>query len=448
MLVLLLLTPNINQTIASDGVTISKGIAAFESGDYKKALSIFRPLAEANDANAQFYMGWMYDEGNGVTENDQEALKWYEKSAKNGNESAEKAVMLLQDNLSKASSNKPSTQNQISQEVSNQPSIKSCSSHSCKAESGKSIIIKFSHVNAADTPKGRAAEHFAKLAYEKTQQRVKIEVYPNGTLYKNKDEIEALQRGLVQILAPPLIKFGQLGIKEFDVFDLPFIFDDYHQLHTVTEGPIGKSLLDKLAPKGILGLAFWDIGFKVMSANKPLREIEDFRDIKMRIQFSNVLESQMKALGAIPQIMVFSEVYQALEMGIVDGTENPPFNFFSEKMYEVQKYVTISNHGYMGYAVIVNKEFWEDLPTDIRKSLEEAMSEATKFANEISKHASDESIEKINESGQCEIIQLTHTQKKAWKKQLIKVHNEMKNHIGKDLINSIYKATGCDCGNL
>ena len=316
------------------------------------------------------------------------------------------------------------------------------------AQAEEPIVIKFSHVVAADTPKGKAAEHFAKVAAEKTNGKVKVEVYANSTLYKDKEEMEALQLGSVQMLAPSLAKFGPLGVKEFEVFDLPYIFDDYKQLHAVTEGPIGKDLLGKLAPKGILGLAFWDNGFKVMSANKPLREVKDFRGQKMRIQSSKVLEAQMKALGAVPQVMAFSEVYQALQTGVVDGTENPPSNLYTQKMYEVQKYVTNSDHGYLGYAVIVNKAFWEGLPADIRKALEQAMTESTKYANDIAKKENEDSLAKVKASGKSEIIELTPEQKMAWKKRLVTVHKEMEDRIGKDLIESIYKATGCDCGKL
>ena len=310
------------------------------------------------------------------------------------------------------------------------------------------IVIKFSHVVAADTPKGKAAEHFAKLASEKTQGKVKVEVYANSTLYKDKEEVEALQLGSVHMLAPSLAKFGPLGVKEFEIFDLPYIFDGYKQLHIITEGPVGKDLLAKLSDKGILGLAYWDNGFKVMSANKALREVKDFRGQKMRIQSSKVLEAQMKALGASPQVMAFSEVYQALQTGVVDGTENPPSNLYTQKMFEVQKYVTKSDHGYLGYAVIVNKAFWVGLPADIRKSLEEAMVESTRYANEIAKKENEDSLAKVKESGKSEIIELTPEQKASWRKALAKVHKEMAGRVGADLIQSIYKATGNDMGAL
>ena len=197
---------------------------------------------------------------------------------------------------------------------------------SAPAEAQQPIVIKFSHVVTPDTPKGKGAEKFKELAEKYTNGRVKVEVYPNSQLYKDKEEVEALQLGAVQMLAPSLAKFGPLGAKEFEVFDLPYILPDKAALRSVTDGALGKKLFTKLEPKGIKGLAYWDNGFKVMSANKPLRMPEDFRGLKMRIQSSKVLEAQMRALGAIPQVIAFSEVYQALQTGVVDGTENTPSN--------------------------------------------------------------------------------------------------------------------------
>lgn len=310
------------------------------------------------------------------------------------------------------------------------------------------IVIKFSHVVAADTPKGKAALRFAELAKEKTKGRVEVTVYPNSMLYKDKEEMEALQLGSVQMLAPSLAKFGPLGVKEFEVFDLPYLFDDYDQLHRVTQGPIGAALLARLMDTGVLGLAFWDNGFKVMSANKPLREPKDFRGLKLRIQSSKVLDAQMRALGANPQVMAFSEVYQALQTGVVDGTENPPSNLYTQKMYEVQKFVTKSDHGYLGYAVIVNKPFWDGLPPDVRSALTEAMAEATVYANDIAKQDNLDALAKVKASGKSELIELTPEQRTAWKKALAPVHREMAGRVGKELIQSIYQATGNDIGKL
>src|SRR6516164_2457782 len=235
------------------------------------------------------------------------------------------------------------------------------------------IVIKFSHVVAVDTPKGKGAEYFKKLAEERTKGRVKVEVYPNSTLFKDGEELEALQLGSVQMLAPSLAKFGPLGVREFEVFDLPYLFDNYDELHTVTEGPVGKNLFKKLESKGIVGLAYWDNGFKDFSANKPIRVPADYKGLKLRIQSSKVLSDQVKALGAIPQVMAFSEVYQALQTGVVDGAENPPSNVYTQKMHEVQKYLTTTDHGVIEYAVIVNKKFWDGLPPDLRAICEQAM---------------------------------------------------------------------------
>ena len=304
------------------------------------------------------------------------------------------------------------------------------------------IVIKFSHVVAVDTPKGKAAEYFKKLAEERTKGRVKVEVYPNSALFKDGEEMEALQLGSVQILAPSLAKFGPLGAREFEVFDLPYMFDDYDELHKVTQGPLGAALLEKLESKGIVGLAYWDNGFKLMSANKPIRVPADYKGLKMRIQSSKVLGDEMKALGAIPQVMAFSEVYQALQTGVVDGTENPASNFYTQRMHEVQKYAALTEHGYLGYAVIVNKKFWDGLPADIRTTLEGAMKETTKYANDIARKENDDALEAVRKSGKTEIIQLTPEQKAQMKQALLPVHKQNESRIGKDTIAEVYKATG------
>ncbi|KAB0326752.1 TRAP transporter substrate-binding protein [Janthinobacterium sp. PLB04] len=301
------------------------------------------------------------------------------------------------------------------------------------------IVIKFSHVVATDTPKGQAAERFKQLAEKATNGKVKVELYPNSQLYKDKEELEALQLGAVQMLAPSLAKFGPLGVKEFEAFDLPYIFPTKTALYNVTEGEIGKSLLKKLEPKGITGLAYWDNGFKVMSANKPLHSPADFKGLKMRIQSSKVLDAQMRALGANPQVLAFSEVYQALQTGVVDGTENPPSNMYTQKMHEVQKHVTVSNHGYLGYAVIVNKKFWDGLPPDIRAQLEKAMREATTFEKAIAQRDNDQALDAIKKAGRTQIYTLTVQEQAEWRKALAPVQKTMEARIGKDLISAINK---------
>jgi C4-dicarboxylate-binding protein DctP len=306
------------------------------------------------------------------------------------------------------------------------------------------LVIKFSHVVANDTPKGKASEFFAKRAAELTKGKVKVEVYANSTLYKDKEELEALQLGAVQMLAPSLAKFGPLGVKEFEVFDLPFIFDNDDELHKVTQGPVGKQLLAKLEAKGIHGLAFWDNGFKSFSANKPLRTPDDFKGMKMRIQSSKVLEAQMRAVGALPQVLAFSEVYQALQTGVVDGTENPHSNLYTQKMHEVQKVITLSDHGYLGYAVITNKKFWEGLPADVRTPLEQAMKEATDYANKIAREENDAALDAVRKSGKTQVIALTPQERLALKRAMVKVHKEMESRIGKEILAEVYKETKFD----
>jgi C4-dicarboxylate-binding protein DctP len=303
------------------------------------------------------------------------------------------------------------------------------------------ILIKFSHVVAPDTPKGKGAVRFKELAEKYTDGKVKVEVYPNSQLYKDKEEVEALQLGAVQMLAPSLSKFGPLGAKEFEAFDLPYIFPDYAALRRVTDGPIGKNMLKKLEGKGILGLAFWDNGFKVMSANKPIKTPDDMLGMKIRIQSSKVLEAEIKALGGLPQVMAFGEVYQALQTGVVDGTENPPSNMFTQKMHEVQKHATVTNHGYLGYAVIVNKKFWDGLPADARAGLEKAMTEATQYTNQIAEKENADSLEAMKKSGRTEFYSPTDKERQAWIAALKPVHKEMEGRIGKELLEAISKTT-------
>jgi len=304
------------------------------------------------------------------------------------------------------------------------------------------IVIKFSHVVAPDTPKGNGAQRFKELAEQRTGGKVKVEVYPNSQLYKDKEEMEALQLGSVQMLAPSLAKFGPLGVKEFEVFDLPFVFKDQAAFRAVTEGPVGADLFKKLEPKGVKGLSYWDNGFHIMSANRPLHDVADFKGLKMRIQSSKVLDAQMRALGAIPQVMAFSELYQALQSGVVDGCEGVPSNFYTQKTYEVQKHTTISNHGHLAYAVIANKKFWDGLPADIRTTLEGALKDATTFANEMATKENVDDLEKMRASGKTTIYTLTPAEVNEWKTALMPVHKEMESRVGKATIEAVYKAAG------
>src|SRR5215510_4281103 len=301
------------------------------------------------------------------------------------------------------------------------------------------IVIKFSHVVATNTPKGLAAEKFKELAEKYTDGKAKVEVYPNSQLYKDKEELEALQLGAVQMLAPSNSKFGPIGVKEFEVFDLPYILPDLKTLRKVTDGPLGTKLLKLLEPKGMIGLAYWDNGFKEMSANRKLVTPADYRGLKFRIQSSKVLEAQFRGLGVVPQVMAFSEVYQALQTGVVDGQENTWSNIYTQKMHEVQKYITETNHGYIGYVVIVNKKFWDDLPADIREQLSKAMKEATDFNNAQSQKENDDALAEIKKSGKSEIIKLTGEQDAAMRKAMEPVYKDAASRVGQPLIDEFQK---------
>jgi len=300
------------------------------------------------------------------------------------------------------------------------------------------IVIKFSHVVAPDTPKGKAAEKFKQMVEERSKGSMKVEVYPNSQLYKDREELEALQLGAVQMLAPSMAKFGPLGAREFELFDLPFIFPNKETLYRTMDGVVGKRLFSKLETKGITGLAYWDNGFKQMSANKPMHKVADFNGLKMRIQSSKVLDAQMKALGAMPQVMAFSEVYTALQQGVVDGTENPLSNIYTQKMHEVQKHMTLSDHGYLGYAVITNKKFWDGLTADQRSLISQAMKEATVYERSIAEQEGDDALAKIRAAKTTEIYTLTAAERAEWMKALLPVHKEFESVVGKENLQEVY----------
>jgi C4-dicarboxylate-binding protein DctP len=307
------------------------------------------------------------------------------------------------------------------------------------AQAQQPIVVKFSHVVTDDTPKGKGALKFKELAEAKTKGRVKVEVYPNSQLYKDREELEALQLGAVQMLAPSVSKFGPLGVRKFEVFDLPYMFADEASLEKVVDGPVGTGLFKLLEPKGITGLAYWFNGFKEFTANKPLKKLDDFKGMKIRIQSSKVLEGEIKALGAIPQVMAFSEVYTALQQGVVDGEENTPSNKYTQKMHEVQKHMTMSDHGVVMYAVVVNKKFWDGLPPDIRKSLNEAMAESTKYVWQIAKQENDDAVAKIKAAKTTEIYVLPPAEKAVWRKAMLPLYQQYEDVVGKDTLQAIEK---------
>ena len=313
---------------------------------------------------------------------------------------------------------------------------------SCPASAQQPIVIKFSHVVSPDAPKGKAAIVFKGLAEKYTDGKVKVEVYPNSSLYKDKEELEALQLGSVQLLAPSISKFGPLGVREYDVFDLPFLMSDDAHARQMTASPMMAEFHKKLEAKGVTLLSYLDNGTRVYTSNRPLIRPEDFRGLKFRIQGSKVEDASARALGSIPQAIAFSELYQTLQTGVVDGEDNVPSNILTQKLHEVQKYLTVSNHARLTYALITNKKFWDGLPADLKAPLERAVKESTDFFNETAAKDNDDALEKIKASGRVEFHYLTDEEKKAWIAKLMPVHKEMQGRFGKDFIERIYKASG------
>ncbi|MDX3969022.1 MAG: DctP family TRAP transporter solute-binding subunit [Bradyrhizobium sp.] len=301
------------------------------------------------------------------------------------------------------------------------------------------IVIKFSHVVANETPKGKGALKFKELAEKYTDGKVKVEVYPNSTLYKDKEEIEALQLGSVQMLAPSTAKFAPLGIKEFEALDLPWLFKDDQTYSNAMKGTVGKWLFQKLEAKGITGLAYWDNGFHMLSANRPLMKPTDFQGLKFRISGSKVADQYLRIMGSIPQIMAFSEVYQALQTGVVDGCENTASNYLTQKFYEVQKDITVSYHAHLQYAVIVNSKFWSGLPPDIRAQLDKAMAEATDYTNSIARQENEDALAEIKKTGKTNLHYLTDADRKAWQEAMQPTYKWAKGRVGQEVLDLLAK---------
>ncbi len=301
------------------------------------------------------------------------------------------------------------------------------------------LIIKYSHVVADVTPKGQAAIKFKELAEKKLPGKVEIQVFPNSQLFGDGKEMEALLLGDVQIIAPSLAKFGKYT-KQIQIFDLPFLFDDIGAVDRFQASKEGQSLLTSMSKKGIMGFGYLHNGMKQLSANVPLGMPSDAKGLKFRIQASDVLEEQFKAVGANPQKLAFSEVYQSLQTGVVDGTENPWSNIYSKKFHEVQKYIMDSNHGVLDYMVIGNAKWWAGLPPDIQKGLSEAMTESIKFGNKV---AFDEDMAfraKVIADNKAKVLPMSKEHLKAWRVAMQPVWKKFEADIGKDLMTAALKA--------
>ena len=307
------------------------------------------------------------------------------------------------------------------------------------ASAADPISIKFAHVVAEHTPKGQGALLFKKLAEERLPGRVKVEVYPNSSLFGDGKEMEALLLGDVQLLAPSLAKFEHYS-KPIQIFDLPFLFNDIQAVDRFQQSPQGQALLKSMEGKGITGLGYWHNGMKQLSANKALYEPKDARGLKFRVQASAVLDEQFKALRAAPRKMSFAEVYQGLQTGVVNGTENTWSNYESQNVYEVQKFFTESNHGAIDYMVITNTKFWNGLPPDVRTTLDTVMTEVTVEVNKQAEALNQASRQRIADSGNSKIISLTPEQRELWREAMRPVWKKFESAIGTDVIEAAEQA--------
>ncbi len=302
------------------------------------------------------------------------------------------------------------------------------------------IIVKFSHVVAEATPKGQGALKFKEVAEKLLPGKVEVQVFPSSQLFGDAKEMEALLLGDVQLIAPSLSKFDRYT-KKIQVFDLPFLFSDTEAVDRFQQSKEGKALLDAIKSRGLQGLAYWHNGLKQLSTNRDkLTRPEDVKGLKFRIQASDVLEAQFRALGANPQKMAFAEVYQALQTGVVDGQENTWSNIYSQKFHEVQKTIANTNHGVIDYLVVTNLKWWQGLPDDVRKGLAQAMDEATKHANQLASELNERDRKRIAEAGKAKIQELSKDDLAAWRKAMEPVWKKFEGDIGKDLIQAALKS--------
>ena len=309
-------------------------------------------------------------------------------------------------------------------------------------------VIKFSHVVAPGTPKGKAADLFAEMVNERMKGRVKVEVFPNSQLYNDNKVMEAMRLSDSKttgiMAAPSLSKFVKFS-RTIQAFDIPYLFNDINDVHKLVDSPLMAKMTKPLERKGLKAISLWDNGMKVFSirGDKPLKKVpDDFDGKKFRIQSSEVHAAMIKALGGVPQKLPFKEVYQALSQGVVDGQENAWSNVYSKKFYEVQDYITVSNHSYLGYMVVVSAEFWNNLPDDIRKELTAIMAEATQANRRFAMEADSGDRARIEAAGKAKVVELTPDELAQWRKAVAGVEGQFSKQIGKDLLADIHKLLG------
>lgn len=310
------------------------------------------------------------------------------------------------------------------------------------ASASAALVIRFAHVVTEDTPKGLAVNRFKELVEQRSGGRIRVDVFPDAQLYGDRDEMEALQAGAVEMLAPSLSKFGRLGFPEFELFDLPYLFANLQEVRRITEGPIGQKLLDGLRRQGMVGLGYFDNGFKQMSANRPLIQPADFQGLRMRVQASRVIAAQMRALGATPVTLPFSSTRHALSQDIVQGTENPLSNFWTQRMHTAQAHLSLTQHGYLGYAVITGERFWNSLQAADRELIQRALREALIYGNAIADAQNDKALLSLKAAGTTAIHMLTPAQREQMRVATYPVHQQLGQRIGAEWLRDVERALG------
>ncbi|MFC0559336.1 TRAP transporter substrate-binding protein [Halalkalibacter alkalisediminis] len=299
-------------------------------------------------------------------------------------------------------------------------------------------VLKFSHVVAENTPKGIAASMFAELVREKTDGWVDVQVFPNGILYEAQEEFDALMKNEVQMIAPA---FSEITVHDskWKVMDLPFVFDSEEKVMEAFDGKIGELLFESIEKQGYKGMAYWDNSFKQITNNtRPIIEPDDVDGMSFRVMPSEVLMDTYRTLGARPRVYSFNEVYEILSDGIVDGTENTLSNIYSKGFHQKQKYMTISNHNYLGYAVLMNDKYWSTLPVEHQENINQAMKEVTRWLRLYAKTHNAEMLDRIDASGLTTIHYLSVEEKELWREQLDPVYQKYAGTIGEEIMNEVY----------
>jgi len=311
----------------------------------------------------------------------------------------------------------------------------------CSAVTGKNVTsgdtaleVKFSHVVADSTPKGKAALKFKELVEKNSNGKIKMSIFPASSLYGDKEELEQLKANNIQFIAPSVSKLVDLA-PAFQIVDMPFLFKDDKSAYSFYDGPMGQKLMKSLEPQGMLGMGWWPNGSKQFTNSKrPLKIPDDFNGLKFRTQSVGVLDAQFKALGARSQTLAFAEVFTALSTKTVDGQENTFSNIDTQNYADVQKYMTISNHGRLDYVVLTNTTFWNSLSPENKKILEDAMKEASLYERRLADEENVKSFEKLKAGGKLEIYTLTDEDRTKFVAAMKPVYDAYTDKVGKDYI--------------